>query len=100
MLDKRRSMPQCMGMNKLDVPKRADVLRCLVEGNSIHFTARITGVARNTVTNLLVDAGRVCSEYQDRVLRDLPCKRLQLDEIWAFCYAKQKNVPTAKRAPE
>ena len=93
-------MLQHRGMNKLDVAKRAEVLRCLVEGNSIHSTARITGVARNTVTKLLVDAGRVCSEYQDRVLRNLPCKRLQLDEIWAFCYAKQKNVPTAKAAPE
>jgi IS1 family transposase len=100
MLDASQRAGYGSGMNKLDVPKRAEVLRCLVEGNSIHSTARITGAARNTVTKLLVDAGRVCSEYQDRVLRNLPCKRLQLDEIWAFCYAKQKNVPTAKAAPE
>src|SRR3954447_4538315 len=100
MLDSRSHALQYRRMNKLDVSKRAELLRCLVEGNSIHSTARITGVARNTVTKMLVDAGRVCSEYQDRILRNLPSAELQLDEIWAFCYAKQKNVPTAKAAPE
>jgi hypothetical protein len=86
-------------MNRLPVSKRAAVLRCLVEGNSIRSTVRITGVAKDTVSKLLIDAGRVCAEYQDRTLRDLRCKRLQLDEIWSFVYAKQKNVPKAKAAP-
>ncbi len=57
----------------------------------------MTGVALNTVTKLLADLGTVCSLYQDRVMRDLPCERLQVDEIWAFCYAKQRNVPVEKR---
>jgi IS1 family transposase len=86
-------------MNKLHTSKRAEVLRCLVEGNSIRATVRITGAAKDTVTKLLIDAGRACSSYQDRTLRNLCCKRLQLDEIWSFVYAKQKNVPTAKAAP-
>jgi len=62
--------------------------------------SRIADVSINTVTKLLIDAGRVCSDYQDRALRNLPCKRLQLDEIWAFYYAKQRKVPFAKAAPE
>ncbi len=63
-------------------------------------TARIADVAFNTVDKLFIEAGRACAAYQDRTLRNLPCKRLQLDEIWCFVYAKQKNVATAKAAPE
>lgn len=80
-------------MNRLSTEKRAQVIGCLVEGMSIRATVRITGAAKNTVTKLLVDLGTACSEYQDRVLRDLDCKRIQCDEIWAFCYAKARNVP-------
>jgi IS1 family transposase len=87
-------------MNRLTTSKRAEVLTCLVEGNSIRSTVRITGVAKNTVTKLLVDAGRACSEYQDRVFRELPCRRIQVDEVWSFTYAKAKNVANAKAAPE
>lgn len=72
----------------------------LVEGNSLRAVTRMTGVSINTVTKLLMDAGRICSEYQDKVLRDLPCKRVQVDEIWSFTYAKQRNVQSAKAAPE
>jgi IS1 family transposase len=61
---------------------------------------RVTGASINTVTRLLIDAGQACSEYQDRTLRGLTCKRIQVDEIWAFCYAKQRNVAKAKAAPE
>jgi hypothetical protein len=86
-------------MNRLTTSKRAEVIRCLVEGNSIRSTVRITGVAKNTVTKLLVDLGAVCSAYQDEHLRNLPCQRIQVDEIWSFTYAKAKNVPTAKAAP-
>jgi IS1 family transposase len=57
----------------------------------------MTGAAKNTVTKLLVDLGAACSEYQDEALRDLPCTNVQADEIWAYCYAKQKNVPEEHR---
>jgi IS1 family transposase len=87
-------------MNKLDLKTRARVLACLVEGNSIRATVRMTGVAKNTVVKLLADVGTACAEYQNKTLRNLPCKRIQCDEIWAFVYAKQKNVNTAKAAPE
>lgn len=60
---------------------------------SIRATSRIADVSINTVTKLLIDAGTACAEYQDRALRNLSCKRLQCDEIWAFCYSKQKNIP-------
>jgi IS1 family transposase len=87
-------------MNKLSLVDRAHIIRLLVEGNSMRSTSRIADVSINTVTKLLIDAGKVCSDYQDRALRSLPCKRLQLDEIWAFCYAKQRKVLFAKAAPE
>ncbi len=80
-------------MNRLSTEKRAQIIGCLVEGMSIRSTVRITGAAKNTVTKLLVDIGRACQDYQDQVFRDLECKRLQCDEVWSFCYAKQKNVP-------
>jgi hypothetical protein len=64
-----------------------------VEGNSIRATVRMTGAAKNTVTKLLVDLGAACAEYQDQVFRELPCRVIECDEIWAFCYSKQKNVP-------
>ncbi len=69
----------------------------LVEGNSIRATCRMSGVAKNTVVRLLVDLGTVCSIHQDRLMRDLPCRRVQTDEIWSFVYAKAKNVPEAKK---
>src|ERR1039458_3439051 len=60
---------------------------------SIRATVRVTGAAKNTVTKLLLDLGEACSDYQDRTLRNLPCKRIECDEIWSFCYAKAKDVP-------
>ena len=86
-----------VSMNRLSTDKRRAVIAALVEGNSIRATCRMTGVAKNTVTKLLVDMGTVCSVYQDRVMRDLPCKRVQADEVWAFCGAKARNVPPEKR---
>jgi len=80
-------------MNRLSVAERAQIIACLVEGNSIRSTARLTGAARNTITTLLVNLGKAVSEYQDRTLRNLPATRIECDEIWAFCYAKAKNVP-------
>src|SRR5579871_5030941 len=87
-------------MNKLHASVRSQILRCLVEGNSIRATSRLSGVEKRTVTRLLIDAGRACQAFQDGALRNLPCKRVQVDEIWSFTYAKQKNVATAKAAPE
>jgi hypothetical protein len=86
-----------VSMNRLTSEKRATVIASLVEGNSIRATCRMTGVAKNTVTKLLVDLGTVCSVYMDRVMTDLPCERIQADEIWSFVYSKQKNVPEEKR---
>ena len=83
-------------MNRLSLDTRTRVVSALVEGNSIRATVRMTGVAKNTVVKLLTDLGWACAVYQDRTLRDLPCKRLQCDEIWSFCYAKEKNVPESK----
>lgn len=82
-----------VSMNRLSTEKRTQVIAALVEGNSIRATCRMTGVAKNTVVKLLVDLGAVCSEFQDKAMRDLPCRRLQCDEVWSFCYAKEKNVP-------
>lgn len=84
-------------MNRLSSAKRKAVVASLVEGNSIRSTVRMTGVAKATVMKLLLDLGTVCSVYQDATLRDLPCERVQCDEIWSFCYAKAKNVPAEKR---
>ncbi len=100
MLDWRWSDTHMHGMNKLDTKTRAMILRCLVEGNSIRSTARLTDTSKNTVTKLLIDAGKACSDYQAEALRDLPCSRVQVDEIWSFVYAKAKNVAAAKAAPE
>src|SRR5438105_15703151 len=84
-------------MNRLSTEQRARIIGCLVEGMSIRATVRMTGAAKNTVTKLLADLGQACSEYQDRVMRDLPCQRIECDEIWAFVGAKQRRVPTEKR---
>lgn len=80
-------------MNKLTQAKRVQVIAALVEGNSVRATCRMTGAAKGTVLKLLVDLGSACAAYQDRVLRQLSCKQIQCDEIWSFCYAKEKNVP-------
>src|SRR5271169_1410384 len=87
-------------MNKLPITKRAKILNLLVEGNSLRAASRLADVSINTVYKLLVDAGEACSAYQDQAFRNLPCKRIQLDEIWSFVYAKQRAVPFAKSAPE
>jgi len=84
-------------MNKLTREKQAQVVAALVEGTSVNATVRMTGVAKNTILKLLADLGTACIEYQDKALRNLSCKRIQCDEIWQFCYAKEKNVPEEKR---
>ena len=84
-------------MYKLDSAKRAQVLSALVEGASIRSINRMTGVARNTISSLLISAGRVCAAYQDNALRNLRCERIQCDEIWSFIGAKDKNVPAERQ---
>ncbi len=84
-------------MNKLNKVKQIQIIAALVEGNSLRSTARMCDVAFNTVLKLLPQIGRACLEYQDKTLRNLTCKRIQCDECWSFCYAKQKNVPEDKK---
>jgi IS1 family transposase len=79
-------------MNRLSTQQRARIIGCLVEGNSIRATCRLTGAAKGTVTKLIVDLGEVCSAYQDKTLRGLTCRRVQVDEIWSFVGCKKKNV--------
>lgn len=80
-------------MNKLSVEARAKILALLVEGTSINATCRVTGASKNTVLKLLAEVGEACALYQDRVLRNLKCRKVQCDEIWSFVGMKQKNVP-------
>jgi len=84
-------------MNRLTVEKRAQIISALVEGNSLRSVVRMTGAAMNTALKLLADVGQASLEYQNKAMRNLSCKRIQCDEIWQFCYAKEKNVPTDKR---
>ena len=87
-------------MNKLPTAKRAMILNLLVEGMSKRAVSRAADVSINTVTKLLVDAGEACAEYHDETVRGVKARRVQCDEIWSFCYAKAKNVPAAKAAPD
>src|ERR1700675_1039558 len=82
-------------MNRLSRADRAKIIRALVEGNSLRSTSRITGFALNTVMKLLRELGPVCAAYQDKTLVDLDSTRIECDEIWAFCYSKDRNVPEA-----
>jgi hypothetical protein len=87
-----------VSMNRLSPHTRAAIVASLVEGNSMRATCRMTGAAKNTVAKLLVDLGTVCSIHMDQAMQNLPCERIQVDEIWSFVYAKAKNVPEGKRA--
>jgi len=85
-------------MNRKNTADRAQILRCLVEGNSIRSTVRLTGASKNTITKLLVETGKACSLYQDEHFVNLPCKRIQVDEIWSFVHNKEANTPHGKWA--
>ena len=87
-------------MNKLPLKTRVQILSMLVEGSSMRSISRVTGVSINTVTKLLVDAGEACAVYHDETVRNVRASKVQCDEIWSFCYSKEKNVATAKAAPE
>src|SRR4051812_26886617 len=86
-----------VSMNKLASWERAQIVRCLVEGNSIRSTVRITGYAKNTVSKLLVELGAACAAYQDAALRNLPASRVECDEIWSFVGMKAKSIPEERR---
>jgi IS1 family transposase len=86
-----------MDMNKLSLQRRAQIIGCLVEGNSVRATCRMTNSSKDAVLKLVADAGKACLDYQREHLRNLPCKRIQCDEIWSFVYAKAKNVPKELR---
>jgi IS1 family transposase len=83
-------------MNRLSTAQRVAVVKALVEGCSIRARVRLTGVAKNTITKLLLELGAACSSYQHQALVNLPCKRVQADEIWSFVGAKDKNIPEEK----
>lgn len=79
-------------MNKLGIEERVRVVSALVEGNSLRSIVRMTNIHRTTIQKLLVELGEACSVYQDKVFRNLNCKRIQCDEIWSFVGCKEKNV--------
>ena len=87
-------------MNKLPLAKRTQILAMLCEGSSMRSISRVADVSINTVSKLLVEAGEACLTIHDETVRDVKASRIQCDEIWSFCHAKQKNVATAKAAPE
>lgn len=87
-------------MNKLPLHKRAMILSLLVEGSSMRSISRTVGVSINTVSKLLTEAGEACAAYHDETVRGVRSQTVQCDEIWSFCYAKEKNVATAKAAPD
>jgi len=93
MLDGKHKSHYHKNMNRKSAQERAQILNCLVEGNSIRATSRLTGASKNTIVKLLAEVGTACAAYQDKHLRNLTCNRVQVDEIWSFVYAKQKNVP-------
>jgi IS1 family transposase len=90
MLERSSILPH---MNRLNVAERAKILSCLVEGNSIRATCRMTGRDKGAVIKLLEDVGTACREYHDKHVRNVKATRVQCDEIWSFCYAKAKNLP-------
>jgi IS1 family transposase len=100
MLGKKHNRSNIQGMNKLPLAKRVQILSMLCEGSSMRSISRVADVSLNTVYSLLATAGPVCARFHDETVRGVASKRVQCDEVWSFCYAKQKNVATAKAAPE
>jgi hypothetical protein len=82
-------------MNRLSLSRRAQVIGCLVEGNSIRSTERMTDTHRDTVMRLMVEVGEGCAKIMDERMRALPCKRIQVDEIWAYVGKKQRQLAPA-----
>jgi IS1 family transposase len=80
-------------MNKLSIEERARIIACLIEGCSLRSTIRLTGFAKKTVSRVMVETGIACAAYSDKIMRNLPCKVIQVDEVWSFTYCKQANIP-------
>src|SRR6266852_4251290 len=80
-------------MNRLSIHERAKILGCMVEGNSVRATSRLTGVDKKTVLRLLAEFGSACQKFHDATVRGVKSQRVQCDEIWSFCYSKEKNIP-------
>jgi IS1 family transposase len=97
MLDATHVSSYIRDMNKLSLAKRVQILSMLVEGSSMRSISRVADVSINTVSKMLIDAGRACAAFHDENVRGVTAKRVQVDEIWSFTYAKQKNVASAKR---
>lgn len=87
-------------MNRLPLAKRIQILAMLCEGSSMRSISRVADVSINTVTKLLCEAGEACLAIHDEMVRNVKSKRIQCDEIWSFCHAKQRNIPNCKAAPE
>lgn len=100
MLDTQANGSDTRGMNKLPTEKRVQILTMMCEGMSMRAISRTADVSINTVTKLLIDAGLACARFHDQNVKGVKAKQIQCDEIWSFTYAKTKNVPTAKAAPE
>lgn len=99
MLDEKHDRSHNRGMKKLPIARRVQILSMLCEGSSMRSISRVADVSINTVFKLLADAGEACERFHDKAVRNVRCQRIQCDEAWSFCYAKQKNVATAKAAP-
>lgn len=97
MLDTQAKSSYNRVMNKLPINKRVQILNMLCEGSSMRSISRIADVSINTVTKLLVDAGEACAAYHNEHVKGIHAKRVQADEIWSFCYSKEKNVPKDKQ---
>lgn len=100
MLDAKKESSYIRGMNKLPLSKRVQILSMLCEGSSMRSVSRVCDVSINTVSKMLIDAGTICAAFHDANVRGVKAKRVQVDEAWAFTYAKQKNVASAKKAPD
>ncbi|MGP1396851.1 MAG: IS1 family transposase [Inquilinaceae bacterium] len=87
-------------MNRLNARDRCHILHMLCEGQSIRAISHVMGASKNTISKLLVDAGRACAEYHDEHVRNVKSALIQCDEIWSFTYAKQKNIASAESAPD
>jgi hypothetical protein len=89
-----------LGMNKLPIATHAKILSMLCAGASMRSVSRATDTSINTVSKLLEDAGSFCAGFHDAKVRNVKARRVQVDEVWSFTDAKQKNVPAAKAAPD
>jgi IS1 family transposase len=90
-------MHNALIMNRLSTEKRAQIVQMMIEGNSIRSITRMTGVCQEAITKLLCDLGKACADYHNTAVRGVRSRRVQCDEVWSFCYAKEKNVPVEKQ---